>query len=178
MGVRHPSSRSPAAPPTLWLVTDERQGAALWAALDRLPRGSGVLFRHHRTARADRAALFARVASRARQRDFMIVREEDAAPRIARIHSLREAMAARRRGAAWMFVSPVFATRTHPGAATLGPLRAARIARLSGMPAIALGGMSAHRFRRMQALGFVGWAAIDALTPHQARDQKRNAVPI
>lgn len=149
----------------LWLVTDERQGLALWAALDRLPRGSGVLFRHHRTPAEERAAMLERVIARTRRRGLFVIREEDAGCGIARVHSLREATDARRRGARLLFVSPVFATRTHPGAQTLGPLRAARIAQLSGVLAIALGGMSAHRFRRMRALGFVGWAAIDALTP-------------
>jgi thiamine-phosphate pyrophosphorylase len=33
------------------------------------------------------------------------------------------------------------------------------------LPAVALGGMDAARFRRLARLGFVGWAAIDALTP-------------
>lgn len=171
MGVRHPASalRYAAsawnASPRLWLVTDERQGEALWAAIDALPHGSGVLVRHHRTPPAERAALIARIAGHARRRGLVVVREETAGPRIARVHSLREAVAARRAGAGLLFVSPVFATRTHPGQKALGPLRAAWIARHAGVPAIALGGMDARRFRRMRALGFAGWAAIDGLTP-------------
>lgn len=90
------------------------------------------------------------------------------------MHDHREGIAARRAGATAIFVSPVFATRTHPGLPALGPLRAAEIARYAKLPAIALGGMTLHRFARMKALGFHGWAAIDGLTP----DQKRNAVPI
>jgi hypothetical protein len=45
-------------------------------------------------------------------------------------------------------VSPVFATRSHPGARTLGPLRAAAIARALPVPAIALGGVDERRYRR------------------------------
>src|SRR3546814_3022387 len=33
--------------PHLWMMTDERQGETLWRALYRLPRGAGVVFRHH-----------------------------------------------------------------------------------------------------------------------------------
>nr|WP_231708247.1 thiamine phosphate synthase [Sphingomonas populi] len=79
-------------------------------------------------------------------------------------HNRREAVAARRAGAAAIFVSPVFTTRSHPGAPTLGPLRAAAIGRGLGVPVIALGGMDARRFKRLRALGFHGWAAIDAWT--------------
>src|SRR5439155_26981070 len=40
MHARHPL-------PRLWLMTDERQGDGLWAALERMPRGAGVVFRHY-----------------------------------------------------------------------------------------------------------------------------------
>ncbi|RYD48780.1 MAG: thiamine phosphate synthase, partial [Sphingomonadales bacterium] len=36
--------------PKLWLMTDERMGDDLWDALKRLPRGSGVIFRHYGVA--------------------------------------------------------------------------------------------------------------------------------
>jgi thiamine-phosphate pyrophosphorylase len=57
-------------------------------------------------------------------------------------------------------VSPVHSTRSHPGQAPLGPAKALRIARAAGVPAIALGGMDAHKFARLE--GFHGWAGIDA----------------
>jgi thiamine-phosphate pyrophosphorylase len=65
-----------------------------------------------------------------------------------------------RRGAEVLFVSPVFATRSHPGVKALGERKARRI--VQGLPvvAIALGGMDARRFRGMA--GFDGGAAIDA----------------
>lgn len=90
------------------------------------------------------------------------------------MHDHRDGIAARRAGATAIFVSPVFATSTHPGRPALGPLRAAAIIRDARLPAIALAGMTSQRFARMKALGFHGWAAIDGLTPRQ----KRNAVPI
>lgn len=151
----------------LWLMTDERMGDAIWPALARLPRGSGVVFRHFATAPAERAALFARVATLARRRGLVLLEGGGVAQRrlLHPAHSLREARAARRARATLVLVSPVYPTRTHPGDRALGPLRAAAIARAAGIPAIALGGMTRARFLQLRRLGFVGWAAIDGLTP-------------
>jgi thiamine-phosphate pyrophosphorylase len=41
-------------------------------------------------------------------------------------------------------------------------MRAAALVRLAGPTAIALGGMDERRFRGVRALGFQGWAGIDA----------------
>jgi thiamine-phosphate pyrophosphorylase len=68
----------------------------------------------------------------------------------------------KRAGAAILFVSPVFPTRSHPGAPPLGPMRAARIGRGLGLMVIGLGGMTARRWGRVRRLGFDGWAGIDA----------------
>jgi thiamine-phosphate pyrophosphorylase len=76
------------------------------------------------------------------------------------VHSVHEARTARRMGADAVFVSPVFATRSHPGSANLGARRARLIGRIAGAPIIALGGMNERRFRRLR--GFHGYAAIDA----------------
>ncbi len=161
--------------PILWLMTDERIGDGLWAALRRLPRGSGVVFRHYATAARERRALFRRVVRIARARGLVVVQagERDgfgengvhggargSGLQTAAAHDRREAVAAVRRGADVLFVSPVFATRSHPGAKALGERKARRIAQGLPVVAIALGGMDARRFRGMT--GFDGWAAIDA----------------
>ena len=76
-------------------------------------------------------------------------------------------MTGRRRSRGWkagadlLFVSPLFPTRSHPGAPSLGLPRAARIGRGLDLPQIALGGMTAKLFRRLRGR-FEGWAAIDA----------------
>ncbi|WP_294195659.1 thiamine phosphate synthase [uncultured Sphingomonas sp.] len=161
--------------PIRWLMTDERQGDDLWRALERLPRGGGVIFRHYRTPAAERKALFARVRRVTRRRGLVLVRagiyplrgaDGVHGCRDSRIitwpaHDRREAIAGIRAGAQILLVSPVFATRSHPGARALGPGRAAAIAR--GLPAtvIALGGMDARRWRRIARHGFDGYAAID-----------------
>lgn len=168
MAVRHPISAR--ALPTLWLLTDERMGEGLWAALAALPRGSGVVFRHFATPEAARIATFNRIAKLARRRGLVLVKPGGVRQpvRLGAAHSVREGMAARRGGADAVLVSPVYPTRTHPGARALGPVRAAQIARAVGLPAIALGGVTAHRFRLLKRLGFAGWAAIDGLTPRSA----------
>jgi len=159
----------------LWLMTDERLGDGLWAALRSLPRGSGVVFRHYATPARERRMLFRHVVRIARARGLVVVRAGERAGfgedgvhgaargsglRTAPAHGRLEAVAAVRRGADVLFVSPVFGTRSHPGGEVLGVRKARRI--VQGLPvvAIALGGMDARRFRGMA--GFDGWAAIDA----------------
>lgn len=168
--------RHPAPIPRLWLMTDERMGDALWAALDRLPRGAGVVFRHHSLAPGARRRLLGQVIAVARRRRLLVLAagfdgpggSHNRRPRRGlhsrSAHDRREAVAAVRAGAELVFVSPVFATRSHPGARALGRWRFAAVARGLGVPVIALGGMDARRGRRVAALGAYGWAAIDAWT--------------
>lgn len=172
--------------PTRWLMTDERLGEALWEAVARLPRGGGVVFRHYGLPQAERRRIFAKLAKVAHMRQLTLVRAGRGfgyeasvhnslgrGLRTASAHSRREAVAAVRRGAKVVFVSPVFATRSHPGARTLGVRRLRAI--YAGLPviAIALGGMDEARFRRVRPLGIDGWAGIDAWL----RPQKLKAVP-
>jgi thiamine-phosphate pyrophosphorylase len=172
MHARHPV-------PRLWLMTDERMGDALWFALKRLPRGSGVVFRHYGLNRAARQRLFLQVAAIARKRRLILVRagrdrlgREDGVHgthfsrglRTWPAHSRTEVIAGLRAGTDALFVSPVFATRSHPGAASLGAVRLGLMIRGLRTPVIALGGMNARQFRRLNGLKLHGWAAIDAWT--------------
>ncbi len=159
-----------------WLMTDERMGAGLWAALRRLPPGSGVIFRHYGTPAAERRRLLRRVERIAAARRLFVTTAGAGAsakggvhgaaphpgPRSRPAHNRREAVLAARQGATWLFVSPVYPTRSHPGARALSPMRAARIATGLGVRAIALGGMTEQRWRRIARWGFDGWAGIDA----------------
>jgi thiamine-phosphate pyrophosphorylase len=162
--------------PRLWLMTDERQGKSLRAAVERLPAGSGIVFRHYRMPAADRGRIFADVLALARRRGLTVLVAGLPLPggdgvhnrrgrgiRSMSAHNLRELKAAERAGADLVFLSPVFATRSHPGAASLGATRFNRLARMTHLPVIALGGMDAARFRSLP--GAWGWAGIDALTP-------------
>jgi thiamine-phosphate pyrophosphorylase len=166
-------------------MTDERAGDGLLAALERLPRGCGVIFRHYATPPAERRRLFEAVRAVTRRRRLILIlagspreaigwRADGAHGRSAHAragrplirtapaHGRREAIAARRAKPDLILLSAVFATRSHPGASALGPIRFG----LACPPAsqiIALGGMNPQRFRRLRALGAYGWAAIDAL---------------
>lgn len=167
--------------PQRWLMTDERMGEALWTAIARLPRGSGIVFRHYATPARERAEMWRAIGKIAQRRGLIAVRagepihpegagvhKQRRARRLqivtAPAHSRREALAAVRSGADALFVSPVFATRSHPGARPLGPVRLGLMIRQIGVPVIALGGMTRARARRLAQFGIHGWAAIDAWT--------------
>jgi hypothetical protein len=66
-------SRQARSLPSLFLMTDERMGDALWRALERLPRGAGVVFRHYRLPPVERRALFERVRAVARRRGLRLL---------------------------------------------------------------------------------------------------------
>lgn len=168
--------------PRLWLMTDERGGDPA-AHVRALPKGkAGIVFRHYDLPLADRRVLFDRVRKAARARRLMLILA--AAPQMARgwradgahhrslrhsaglrtvaVHSARELVTARRVKADLIFVSPVFATRSHPDARPLGAVRLGLLVGTTRGRTIALGGMSARRMRRVSALGLYGWAGIDA----------------
>jgi thiamine-phosphate pyrophosphorylase len=162
--------------PRLWLMTDERQGDALWDALESLPRGSGIVFRHYGLAGLERRRLFERVRKAARRRGLMLLAggpglRADGVHGGARgfsrsAHDLRELKSAERSGARLVFLSPAFATRSHPQACPLGPVRFGLIARQARVPVIALGGMDERRARRLPHI--YGWAGIDAWSRRHA----------
>ena len=159
--------------PRLWLLSDARNDAALEAALRRLPRGSGLVFRHYHLAAAERRARFLHLRRLCRARGIAIVlaatrREAKAwgadgsygpGGDLAAAHSLRELRQVRQ--AAAVMLSPVHPTRSHPGGKVLGPVRFLLLAARSPVPVIALGGMTAGRARRLPVHG---WAAIDGLS--------------
>ena len=177
--------------PALWLVTDLVRLPDPLAAAARLPRGAGVLARDLAApvllrlaalarrrglvllvAGDGRAALAARsglhLPDRRRTRNvlpFLLARRAGA-PRavltIAAHGGATSAARARRLRPDLAFLSPIFATRSHPGAAALGPLRWLAAARRLPVPAAALGGVApgtAGRVPRRAA----GIAAIDGL---------------
>ncbi|MBL6078034.1 thiamine phosphate synthase [Belnapia sp. T18] len=78
----------------------------------------------------------------------------------AAVHGRPGLARARRLAVDAVVVSPVFPTRSHPGARGLGPLRWAGLARQAGRPAIALGGVGPQNAGRVPRWA-VGLAAID-----------------
>lgn len=168
--------------PQIWLMTDERMGEGLWPAIGRLPAPAGIVFRHYSLAAEARLELGVRVADLAQNRGLTLAiagdmelairlgaqlthnpkRLPSPLPFSRSVHSIAEAQRAKADGAAMVFVSPIYQTRSHPNGEILGPLAAVEIARAAAVPAIALGGVDASKFRSLEQKGFYGWAGIDA----------------
>lgn len=171
--------------PRLWLLSDERNDAVLDARLAEFREPVGFVYRHYHLAPAERVARFAELAHVARTRGHLVILSDSAltarewgadgiygAPlalyprrreliQIATAHDMREIAQANRRGADAVMISPVFPTRTHPGAPTLGIARFRALASHAQMPVIALGGMTARNAKRLDR---DMWAAIDGLS--------------
>ena len=163
--------------PRAWLMTDKRLGDALWDVLAQMPAGAGVVLRD--------SSIGQRVALCCKDNGLMLAVARDVAladrlgaalvhnpasitklPFSRSIHDEAEARLAKADGATLVFVSPVFPTRSHPGGDALGVNDAARLAKIAGVPAIALGGMNGERFAALALRGFYGWAGIDAWLNH------------
>ncbi|MFC2998921.1 thiamine phosphate synthase [Falsiroseomonas tokyonensis] len=180
--------------PRLWLVSDPVRLPDPCAAAARLPRGAGVLARGLAPAVLQRlrqvvrrrglvlllggdpaGALRARCGLHLPDRPppgtlvaFLAARRRGApwARLSVAVHGRAAVARARRLHADCGFVSPAFATASHPGAAALGPLRWAALASGQGQAAIALGGVApgtAGRLPRRGAGRAAGLAAIGAL---------------
>jgi len=162
--------------PAIWIVSDARNDAGLERAL-RLC-GRGLIFRHYhlppderrgrfrQLARLASVAVLSGTAKEARQwraqgcyGPAALLARGPALLRLMTAHSLRDLSKARRARADAVLLSPVFSTRSHASAKTLGPARFRLIAAHSPVLVIALGGMDA---RRARGLKWERWAAIDA----------------
>ena len=168
--------------PREWLMTDERIGERLWAAIDALPAGGGVVFRHYSLGREERARLALRVAEICRARGLTLAvagdvglarklgaslvhnpaSDPEGLPFSRSAHSREEAAAACEAGASLVFLSPMFSTRSHPRRQALDRGEAKAIVAASEVPVIALGGVTRERFAELEREGFYGWAGIDA----------------
>ncbi len=165
--------------PSVVLISDARNDAALDRAIARLPHGSALVFRHYHLPPVERRARFEILRKLARLHRIKVIgarvprswrtdgvygtpAEIAGKPglRLATAHSLSEIGAATRVGAHAVLLSPVYATRSHPGAPALGALRFVMLARRAPLPVIALGGMTRARAARLPVHG---WAAIDGL---------------
>ena len=174
--------------PRLWLFTDARNDATLERAIERLPRGSGIVFRHYHLKADARRERFDAVARTARGRHLILLSDT---PRRARrwgadgvyssegqlrrtdgrrlvvampAHDVRELNAAKRRGADLAFLSPIYGTRSHPGSLPMAPIERHRLIERSPVPIILLGGMTRRCAIALRRLGAHGWGAIDGLS--------------
>jgi thiamine-phosphate pyrophosphorylase len=166
--------------PRVWLVTDERQGERVTDAATKLPPKSGILLRHYSFDADARRRLLDRLRAVADREGHLLLLAGP--PQLARewgadgwhgpmsgpglhsasAHDLREIRAREASGAALIFLSPLFPTRSHPGAPTLGPRRFAALAQAARRPVIALGGVGPSQAALVTRLGGYGWGGVDA----------------
>lgn len=149
-------------------MTDTRLGDDLFSAIQRLPLHSGVVFRHYELGEGERQRLLAKVRRICARRGHMLLRAGMEHGRIAGafsapVHNGKELKEAKRLRIGLVFISPLYATNSHPNAKALGLLRFKQLAALA-KPAkvIALGGMKRNRARSLDKGLVHGWAAIDA----------------
>ena len=181
--------------PRLILMTDSVRLPDPAIAIRNLPRGSAVIVRErHRETRAALARRI-KPLCRCRGVRFLIANDwwlargigadglhlsEASVRRASRpwmssrrpgwivtsaAHSPRAVRLAAALGVDAVLLSPVFATRSHPGAPTMGPMRFARWVSESPIPVYALGGIDARSGRRLRGSGAAGFAAIGGLLP-------------
>ena len=141
-----------------WLIADERLGERLWSVVRKLPPGSGVIVLFRELPQRERQNILRRLRSTGKRPRIV----DEASGRVARVHNLtqlRQVLLAR---TPLILLSPIYPTASHPGWNPLPRMRAAAFARLAHRKLIALGGMDAKRFSRIERLGFPAWAGIDA----------------
>jgi thiamine-phosphate pyrophosphorylase len=190
----HPAWPGNARAPRPWLFSDPLRLPDPCAAAARLPRGAGVVARGlapevlaglARLAR--RRALVLAVAQQGRLAlalkaglhvpdrrgtqhllPVLLARRAGAPGAVLTLAShggARAAARARRLRPDLVFLSPAFATASHPGAPALGPLRWSLAARRLRPAAVAaLGGVGPRSLRRLPR-GLAGFGAIGGLLP-------------
>ena len=177
--------------PPLWFFTDRNRVADPLSVMTRLPAGAGVILRDYDAP--DRAALAAALSRTAREKGLMLLVGRDGKlaldvgahgvhlpeafaadaralkdkhPHLvvtAAAHSLSALQKAGRAGADAAFLSPIFATASHPGTTTLGPVKAGLMVRQATLPVFGLGGIDARTAPRLRGTGLAGFGAIGGL---------------
>lgn len=190
MTSRLPRASRRDALPRRWFLTDARLGDTVWTTLAGLPRDVGVIVRVRDPKGKDRRLADQLIrACRKRGLTVLLAGPVDLALRLqadgahlpeaqarrgsnrrprkrfyltAAAHSRPALIRAARLGVDGAFLSPVFPTRSHPDAHTLGPLRFGLLKRDAAVPVLTLGGMDEVSAKRLAPLRPYGWGAIDA----------------
>jgi thiamine-phosphate pyrophosphorylase len=177
--------------PPLVLMTDDDRLPDPCGAAHRLPQGSLIVLRAKtRRHREELAGALARIART--QRLFLSIADDpELAARLGAdgvhfpetragalfgwrarrpewfvtvsAHSLHAAARAQTLGADAVFLSPVFATKSHPERRALTPLRLRLMTHQLRVPLYALGGIDADTIRQLGGAKLAGVAAIGAL---------------
>lgn len=173
------NARAPGLP-ALIALTDVSRRPDARLLLSRLPRGAALLDRTGRrdlaracrrkgvlliSARADAGAgaLYVRDLPPERAREIAAWRRRGGRATFAAAHSPRALRRAAAAGATAALLSPVFPTRSHPGATGIGITRFRLWARRSPIPVYALGGVTNTNARALISTAAIGIAGIDGL---------------
>ena len=178
--------------PRLVLFTDPARTPDVEAAIARLPRGAGVVYRAFGDPEAVRRGR--RLAALAHRRDLLLLAGADPAlaaaigaagvhlpERLAHragairrarpgwivtcaAHSLAAVVRAARAGADAVVVSPVLPSGSPSAGAPLGVIRFAQLTRAAPLPVYALGGINARTAPRLRGAHAAGLAAVEALS--------------
>lgn len=193
--------------PMIYMLSDARRQPDWRAALTRQPCHVALILRDYE--HPARAALAAEMAALCRRqgRSFAIAGDRRLAHKLgaafhcpsfmlrraalrggaaragdsAAVHNLADLLLAKQSGFGRVFISPVFATPSHPQARPLFLWRALpllRMARQLGLAAYALGGMNDAYWRRLGGLAAAdGYGAIGAFAkPGEAQKRFRNGL--
>ncbi|MEL7486162.1 MAG: thiamine phosphate synthase [Pseudomonadota bacterium] len=179
--------RAALSPFQLAYFTDERSRIDPEVVATVLPAGVGVIFRNYDAP--DRPARANRLATICKERDLpLFIAGDEALARSIRAdgvhwpswrlmnaparpgdllcsaacHSASELQKADALAIDCAFLSPVFPTRSHPDADTLGAERLMSMAAAAAVPVLALGGVDAGNARSLAGEGVSGFGAIDA----------------
>lgn len=181
--------------PPLLFFTDPVRTPDPVSVAERLPVGSGIVFRHF--GREDAFPLGSALAAIARRRRLVLLIGDDeslagavgaqgvhlperrlrqAKPLRSRrplwiittaAHNARALALARLSGVDAAILSPVFPSRSGSAGAPLSPLLTAALMRDADLPVYALGGVNRTTVRRLRLTRAVGIAAVDGLTDDQ-----------
>jgi len=176
--------------PVVWFVTDPERTPDPVQIAERLPRGTGVIFRGF--GRPDAVKTATELAAVARRRRLILLIGADHAlalrlgvsgvhlpermgGRLWRLrglrpqwiitlaaHSPRALLRAGALGADAVLVSSVFESRSANAGPPIGPVRLARLTRLCRTPIFALGGVQGQTAKQLIGTGVAGFAAVDA----------------
>jgi len=174
--------------PPLILVTDPDRTPDPLALVERLPRGSGMIFRGFGRKGAGKTAR--RLGEIARRRGLVLLIGADATrvrgvgvhlpERLAHragpirrarpgvivtvaAHSLAALIRARRAGADAALLSVAFPSKSASAGRPLGPVRFAALVRQAGLPVYALGGVKTKNAPRLKGSGAAGLAMVEGL---------------
>lgn len=180
------SARNGRTLPRGFFLTDPARTPDILDVVGRLPRGMGVIWRHHGEANLAFGRQLARLC---RRRGLVLLVSADPAlaarvgangvhwpekrlrgararhPRhleTAAAHSAAAISRAKRHGVDAVLLSAVFPSRSPSAGPAIGALRFRQLARAADLPIFALGGVSADTAARAMHHA-AGWAAVDAV---------------